>query len=496
MRKLGSLVLLVLCFSTLSASSLLELVGAPDSPNPFNARIIAIGAEAAYFNPALLVGQPDSVKLGFFLLTEALNIDHYTKPEGYDVSKDIYAATSSEINKVGDELSVKDRRYTPIATLDLKKTRGNKDYFDMKTIISLGVAKNIIDNWLTAGVYALLPATSVQTQTPFFADEREQFASNSLHFELLEDRSQQFNIAIALGGKISSFLKLGAGISFTSYTVTNNDVFVPDKSNMAFQLINTNLKVTGSISPHFSFVAIPYKDLFITGTAHLSANSGEIKLNNYMQIPGMPLDTGELTTKSYTSTMTMVYGYQPMRFSLGAKYDFHAGKYAISPVFQSIWTFWSSYINRHGEKPLDKWDNVFSFFTGVNANSEDRSIGLDIAYVPTPVPDQTGRTNYVDNSRVAFALGWTEFFKLRKVTIAGGINAQLHYLIKRSVTKDINRPEQDGGIVDEFPDSLINPADGQPFASAQGLQSNNPGFPGFSSGGFIVGTGFFVKLIY
>ncbi len=56
----------------------------------------------------------------------------------------------------------------------------------------------------------------------------------------------------------------------------------------------------------------------------------------------------------------------------------------------------------------------------------------------------------------------------------------------------------DGGVVDEYPDTLVDYSDPErrPIAEAQGLQTNNPGFPGFRSSGFLVGTGLFIKVLY
>ena len=55
----------------------------------------------------------------------------------------------------------------------------------------------------------------------------------------------------------------------------------------------------------------------------------------------------------------------------------------------------------------------------------------------------------------------------------------------------------DNCIVDEFPDNTVNYADKEHgYPSAKGLQTNNPGFPGFSTNGFVLGSGLFIKIIY
>ncbi len=515
MRRLFPLMLPVLLTTILSASSLLELVGAPDSPNPFTARTVSIGGEAAYFNPALLVGQQDSAKAGFFMMVESLFIDHFKRPltdangdgiPDIDIADSIYEkAASDQINKVSEDYI--DQRFTPIPTTGprgLIKKRGSADYDDIKMVIALGATKTIIEDWLTLGLYMLLPATSVQTQVPYYNDEREQYFSNSLHFELLEDRSQQFNIAFGLGGKVNDYLHLGAGISFTTYTLTQTDVYVPDSSNPAFQILNTSLKVTGSISPHFSFAAYPIDDLVITGTVHLQSDNGQIELQNRTQVWGWdygydPNEPDKKVTRYLGSSGSMTYGYEPLRVGWGISYGFNIGhNYKLAPVLGGTWSHWATYENRHGLRPQDKWHDSFTAQGGIHISHEERQIGFDFSFVQTPVPEQTGRENYIDNHRLIWAAGWTEYFEFEKFTLAGGVQAQLQWLLYRTTMKDPTRTEAEGGVVDEYPDTLIDYTDPErnPIAEAQGLQTNNPGFPGFRSGGFLIGTSLFMKILY
>ena len=94
----------------------------------------------------------------------------------------------------------------------------------------------------------------------------------------------------------------------------------------------------------------------------------------------------------------MLYGYEPMRAGLNAAYKFNVSKYSLSILTGVLWANWASYINRHGETPRDEWSNTaFSFSAGALASNKGRDIALDTTYVMSPVPDQTGRENYIDN---------------------------------------------------------------------------------------------------
>ena len=71
-----------------------------------------------------------------------------------------------------------------------------------------------------------------------------------------------------------------------------------------------------------------------------------------------------------------------------------------------------------------------------------------------------------------------------------GASFQLHGLVPRYQRK-LNTPTVPEGTVvapdrvkDELPDDAQ--LSGEPVAAAKGLQTNNPGWPGFSSGGFIL----------
>jgi hypothetical protein len=50
-----------------------------------------------------------------------------------------------------------------------------------------------------------------------------------------------------------------------------------------------------------------------------------------------------------------------------------------------------------------------------------------------------------------------------------------------------------GDICDEVPDAAINPQTGLAYPEAQGLQTGNPGFPGYVSGGWIGALGMEVR---
>jgi long-chain fatty acid transport protein len=105
---------------------------------------------------------------------------------------------------------------------------------------------------------------------------------------------------------------------------------------------------------------------------------------------------------------------------------------------------------------------------------------LGASYIVNPVYNQDGETNFVDNDRVRVSLGlgvdipWPPNARL-------DFHAQLQALIPRTYNK---REEK---MRDEFPES-VNLETGE-LLGDNALQTNNPGFPGYKSGGIIISMG-------
>jgi hypothetical protein len=74
----------------------------------------------------------------------------------------------------------------------------------------------------------------------------------------------------------------------------------------------------------------------------------------------------------------------------------------------------------------------------------------------------------------------------------------MHSLLSRRQTKIPTPTRPDGDnlapelVWDEVPDDAQ--ISGEPLDGAEGLQTNNPGWPGFESGGWLLGTSVFLKV--
>ena len=103
-------------------------------------------------------------------------------------------------------------------------------------------------------------------------------------------------------------------------------------------------------------------------------------------------------------------------------------------------------------------------------------------------PTRPGARNYVDNDRVGAALAGALAGSAGRVRLLLSLSAQVHRLLPRETVK---LPPGPGGraarVLDEVPDDAV--LAGDPLPGREGLQTNNPGWPGFSSAGYVLGGG-------
>jgi hypothetical protein len=186
--------------------------------------------------------------------------------------------------------------------------------------------------------------------------------------------------------------------------------------------------------------------------------------------------------------------YQPLRAGIGAAWAPHRdssqeGGWEVGA--QAVLRRWSQYRDRHGERPADPFDNAIEVSVGAAAASRIGRLAVDVGFVPSPVPPQTGRSNYVDNDRLTTMTGIETPLTMFGSQTEIGAYLQAQLLLPRQVTK---RSVTRHPVLDEFPDASVSYLTGEPLPEAAGLQTNNPGYPGFESSGWMVGAGLAFRL--
>jgi long-chain fatty acid transport protein len=478
------------------ASSALEILGAPSGGNQLTARVLNRSSATTYFNPALLPEVQPKLEVGTFGLASQARVRLKARPAGVDVPD--LGNTQLPDPPPGSNRDL--TRYEPISTQNLPHLRSDTDDDENVVYASIGMVRPLAGKSLVFGLFALLPLRSFMDQRGHFADEREQFFTNKLHFELLGDRLDTSSIAFAGGSQLADWVSIGFGIDVSIYTQTTMTVYMPNAAEQSTILLEQNVHTDSRFNPYGGLVIHPNPRSTLTATVHLPWNnvtSGSNTLTFWDTSAGQKLQT-------YTFTQ----GYEPLRVSLGGSFQGRLRDDGRAPWeigVQFVGERWSQYRNRlqtwryddtgvlqHlDEYPLDRWKDTVTCAIGGGFLWRERHVTADIAYVPSPVPDQTGRTNYVDNSRLLASLGIEGPVRFLGRELDAGVSVFGAYFLPRETTKD---PAAAHPVVDEYTEDYIDIHTRQPVTDSAGLQTNNPGYPGWKSSGYMLGAGVTLRI--
>jgi long-chain fatty acid transport protein len=467
--RLASVFVLFVCIVAAGdarATSTMEILGATSGGNQSTARVLSHGSAATYFNPSLLPEATPKLEIGLFGLALRGRIRLQARPAGVDVLNTIYTSDSP---------------IHPLPTAELPNPRSDTDEDNNTMYVAIGMVRPLAGKSLVFGFHALLPARGFLDERVFFSDEREQYFSNKLHFQLLGDRLSVSSITFALGSQLSDWISFGVGIDIAILTQFRVAVFVPDASNQGSARLAPDIHTDSKFKPYFAATVHPNARSSVVATVHLPiANDtdgrNDIRLNGAGQ---------SATPQAYTISQ----GNEPLRIALGGSicgHRWYDGRAPWEIGVQLLAERWSEYRDRQGEHPQDTWNNTLSYAIGGGFLWRDRHVTADLGYVPSPVPDQTGQTNYVDNSRLVASAGIEGPVKFLGRDLEAGFTLYGSYFLPHDVSKDPNAAHP---VIDEFPDTSTDPITGLPSAGAAGLQTNNPGYPGWKSSGFMVGAG-------
>jgi long-chain fatty acid transport protein len=481
-----------------AASPLFELTGGTDGLGGLQAGTIEGGASAAYFNPSLLVDLPFGLTFGVLTVSSQIGIslDGRLGPQ-YAVPDGIANATHASGAPIGN---------VPIPTSLLENGRpadalnpalaprprqGASSGHQTTLYETVGFVAKLIDDRLALGFYGIIPDGNFTTLNAFYADEREQYFSNSLHPELYSDRLTSVSLALGAGYKLSDELAIGLGATLSLRAGVAAPTYVANAGALQNLLIDTNASVNMSAAPNLGLSYRPSSRWRFTGTIH-APEKVDLGVTFTFLLPN-GLQQG--------STFPLVYDYMPWRFGAGAAYDVvHHADETLTLAGTAVYGRWSEYLDRHGVAPIPAygWYDTLTPTVGVRYRYGATGTFIDVQYKPTPVPLQTGRTNYVDNDRVGVDVGVDYGFTFAHTRMRIGAQAQAYGLVPRHQTK-LPTPDSPDGVnhtpalvIDELPDD--SQVAGEAIAGSQGLQTNNPGWPGFASTGMVLGGGIYLMV--
>jgi hypothetical protein len=482
-----------------AASPLFDLTGGTDGIGGLQAWTIGGGPSSAYFNPALLVGAPFGFTAGFLTLTEQIGVslDGRLGPQ-YAVVDGLANATHANGSPLGSvpiatSLLQNGRAATAInPALSARPRQGAGTGHQTFSYETIGFVAKLLEERLAFGFYGIIPNGDFTNLTAFYPDEREQYFTNSLHPELYADRLTSLSFAFGVGYRVLDNFAVGVGGSLSLRAGVGAPTYVANAGELQNLLIDTDAKVNVAVAPNLGVSYEPSSRWHFSGTVHAPE---KVELGvDFTFLLATGLEQG--------SSFKLLYDYMPWQFGAGAAYDLvKSSDDTVTLAATGLYGKWSDYLDRHGENPIPAygWYDTLTPTGGIRYVHDDTRVFVDVQYKPTPVPLQTGRSNYVDNDRIGAGAGFDYAFSWLHTSMRVGLQAQAYWLVPRHQSKIPTPPEPDGLnhypalVVDEVPDDAQ--VAGVPLAGARGLQTNNPGWPGFASQGAIVAGGLFLTVM-
>ena len=485
-----------------SASPVFELTGGVQGQGGFNARTVESGAASAYFNPAFLPDVEAGFEIGVFVLADEIGIRGAARPLGADIP--VAAAGAQFPNDPLPHNGIPTQwleRGSQEPLIAARPRQAGGSGHNLRGYQVIGLVHKFFEGRLGIGVYGMIPYGTFTTASAFYSDEREQYFSNSLHSELYADRLTATSLAFATGLKLTDALSIGLSATLALQATAGSPVYL--KSIGAFQniLLDSNVAVNMALSPHFGAVYRLTERWNASATVHTPQMFEVDAKFKFLVV------TGENNGVEEGASISFTHDYLPWKISAGSSYDVVRTKETrVAVVGTALYARWSDYVDRHSQRPTGSyaWYDTLGGSAGVRYEQGPLRGRIDAAFEPTPVPDQTGRTNYVDNDRLGAALGFDYAFQFLGGKLRAGAGVQVHRLLPRRTHKiaaystGMTRPDL---VIDEVPDDAtagIDPVTGiaRPLAGREGLQTNNPGWPGFFSAGWILGGSCHVTFHY
>lgn len=418
---------------------------------------------AAWHNPAGLIHAPDAIGVGLVAGVDRTAIALSPRPAGYD----------------------------PPGYADRLRPRADTDGPSSLTGFMTGASFAVLSDDLRAGAVLYLPVSGISHGATWFGDEREQFFSNRLHFELIEERLQSEVIAGGLAYRPAPWIAVGIGTTILPISESVASVYTPNATHPETVWINTRIEQTVVRALSAGAIVEPLDGLRVAFSFQ-DESFFRVHGHNEVQIAGQE----NVADDPIVQPLELLVHMTPPRFRTGLAWV----RNGISASVDTSYTVWSRYRGSHGEDV--GFEDALDVRAGLElARTSGTFLRFGAGFIASPVPPQTGRTNYVDNNRLLLASGAGRRFSMWDQVFQVDFAVQLHALLPAQTKKQtIGGPHPlcaDGitALCDELADQT---ADGPVYRAAEtrGLQTGNPGFPGWTSGGYLLTSAVDVKWLF
>ncbi len=188
-------------------------------------------------------------------------------------------------------------------------------------------------------------------------------------------------------------------------------------------------------------------------------------------------EDGDGGTTVTTEKDAMTSAFEPHEVALGVGVEMD-GWFAEA---SGTWSHWSAFRSVQRRPPEAEggrfaWSDATKVaLSGGWAYAPWAEALLGVTFHQSPVPEQVGRTNFVDTHTLGLTAGHRFRFELIGIQMETGLFFQAWHLFDQTVRKDPSL------VLDEDPD-------------AGGLQTSNPGYPGYEVGGWTFVAGASLRL--
>jgi len=349
--------------------------------------------------------------------------------------------------------------------------------------MTLGFSLLPFDADFAIGAMVRVPFEGFANIDTRFADEREQYFDNQLRFGLLSGRLRSEMIALGLGYRWHygdrAWLSMGVGLLMLPAVRTTNDIYTPNAADPSVVDANFGIDQTLEQALVVGLIVEPL-DWLRMGLSFQDEVFQSVAATNRILLGGNE-------DEPVLQKLAVAQHYTPPRI---------AGSIALQGrtwlvTLEGTWLGWSRYLDEHAESPAPAFDDTLNWRMGFEMPMGDEaSARFGVGWLPTPVPPQTGRSNHVDTDRLLLSAGGGRTFELWEESFTVDAAVQVHALREQTTHKDAlgEHPDCAAGVsalCDEAPDRTED-VPGLPASATQGLQTGNPGFPGFTAGGYVL----------
>lgn len=412
---------------------------------------------AAFTNPAALPDSPQMLSFGMTGTFNRTSILLMRRPTGYDPP--------------GYGLRQRPRS-------DTEDPRGALG-------LTTGFAVHLFSDDFALGAMIFAPMDGFANTSSWFGDEREQRFSNRLHPELMGDRLRNEVFAVSLGYRFRPWLSMGIGFLVLPGVSTVTNVYTPNAADPSRVDLNVKLEQSARRALNVGLLIRP------TNSLRIGINLQDelfFSVNGYSDVQL----AGEEGTEPPRQDIDLVGNYSPPRLTGSVAWvEEGLGSVTLEATFNA----WSNYLDNHGQRA--GFDDTVDFKIGAEIPVGTAKARFGLSWLPSPVPDQTGRTNYADTDRIGLGLGGGRDFELLGEDITLDFSLQVQALRTRRTRKALAAgypacADGEVALCDEVPD-LQTDTPLVKAAETRGLQTGNPGFPGFTQGGYVVTSGVDLK---